>query len=55
MRDLQKELEEIQETRQREKEREVRRARDDDEELQILRDRIERLEGEQAGGGGVSH
>jgi protein SPA2 len=44
MRALQKELDEVKETRQREKERESRRAREDEEELQILRDRCEKLE-----------
>ncbi|KAJ8076914.1 component of the polarisome [Marasmius tenuissimus] len=54
MRNLQKELEELRETRQLEKEREARRASDDEEELQILRDRIERLEEERSGDvGGV--
>lgn len=44
--DLQREIEEVREDRQREKERETRRMRDDEEELQILRDRCERLESE---------
>jgi protein SPA2 len=44
MRALQKELDELKETRQREKERESRRVRQDEEELQILRDRCEKLE-----------
>jgi protein SPA2 len=50
MRTLQKELEELKETRQREKERETRRAAEDEEELQILRDRLEKLEEERSGG-----
>ncbi|KAE9408640.1 hypothetical protein BT96DRAFT_913786 [Gymnopus androsaceus JB14] len=49
---LQKELDEVRETRQREKERESRRAREDEEELQILRDRLENLEEERANGRG---
>ncbi|KAF9017999.1 hypothetical protein BDZ89DRAFT_1165453 [Hymenopellis radicata] len=44
MRALQKELEDLRETRQREKEREARRAQQDEDELQILRDRCEVLE-----------
>jgi protein SPA2 len=46
MRALQKELDELREVRQREKEREVLRAREDEDELRILRDRCERLEEE---------
>lgn len=46
MRALQKELEELREVRQREKEREALRAREDEDELRILRDRCERLEEE---------
>ena len=46
MRSLQKELDELKETRQREKERESRRAAEDEEELQIMRDRLEKLEEE---------
>lgn len=46
MRVLQKELDELQETRSREAERAARRALDDDEELRILRDRCEALEEE---------
>ncbi|EGO26492.1 hypothetical protein SERLADRAFT_463619 [Serpula lacrymans var. lacrymans S7.9] len=46
MRSLQKELDDLRELRAREKEREVRRTQDDEEELQILRDRCERLEEE---------
>lgn len=54
MRALQKELDELRETRARDKERENRRARADEEELQILRDRCERLEDERSSGqGGV--
>ena len=52
--DLQRELEEVREDRQREKERETRRMRDDEEELQILRDRCERLESERGQLGNVS-
>ncbi|KAL0577750.1 component of the polarisome [Marasmius crinis-equi] len=52
MRNLQKELEELRETRQLEKEREARRAQEDEDELQILRDRIERLEDERSSGAG---
>lgn len=48
---LQKELEELREDREREQELSSRRAREDEEELQILRERCDRLEGE---GGGVS-
>ena len=43
---LQKELEDLKETRQREKARETRRIQEDEEELQILRDRCEKLEEE---------
>ncbi|KAJ6558466.1 hypothetical protein DFH09DRAFT_1279888 [Mycena vulgaris] len=54
MRALQRELDELRETRQREKDREARRAQDDEEEMRVLRDRCERLEAEleseQAGG-----
>ena len=50
---LQKELDELREDREREKEMEARRAQEDEEELQILRQRCERLETEH-GGGGVS-
>jgi hypothetical protein len=42
MRALQKELDEL----RRDKERDTRRAREDEEELQILRERCEKLEGE---------
>ncbi|KAG7090973.1 hypothetical protein E1B28_010040 [Marasmius oreades] len=48
MRNLQKELDDLREIRQLEKEREARRAREDEEELQILRDRIEKLEEERS-------
>lgn len=55
MRALQKELDDLREVRQREKEREARRAQDDEEELQILRDRLEGLEEERENRqGGVS-
>lgn len=55
MKALQKELDELRETRAREKEREARRAREDEEELQILRDRCEKLEDERVNfQGGVS-
>lgn len=51
MRAMQKELEDL----RREREQSSRRAREDDEELQILRERCERLEEERANGqGGVS-
>ncbi|KZT19829.1 hypothetical protein NEOLEDRAFT_1141535 [Neolentinus lepideus HHB14362 ss-1] len=49
---LQKELRELREDRSRDKEMEARRAREDDEELQILRERCERLEEERVNGGG---
>lgn len=52
--DLQRELEEVREDRQREKERESRRIHDDEEELQILRDRCERLEAERGQLGNVN-
>ncbi|KAH7907886.1 hypothetical protein BJ138DRAFT_1116316 [Hygrophoropsis aurantiaca] len=52
MRSLQKELEDLRELRTREKEREARRVQDDEDELQILRDRCERLEQEREGGHG---
>ena len=48
MRALQKELDDLRETRMREQERETRRARDDQQELQALRERYERLEEEHA-------
>jgi len=41
---LQKELDDLKETRQRDKERDSRRMQDDSDELQILRHRIEELE-----------
>jgi len=43
---LQKELDNMHEDSQRAREREVRRSRQDEEELQILRERCERLEEE---------
>lgn len=46
MRALQKELDEVRDLRVREKEREMKRAQNDEEELQILRDRLEDLEDE---------
>ncbi|KAH7921276.1 hypothetical protein BV22DRAFT_1038847 [Leucogyrophana mollusca] len=52
MRSLQKELDDLRDLRTREKEREARRAQDDEEELQILRDRCDRLEEEREGGHG---
>lgn len=55
VRALQKELDDLRESRQREKEQESRRARQDDEELRILRERCETLEQERENGqGGVS-
>lgn len=51
MRAMQKELDDL----RREREQNSRRAREDEEELQILRERCERLEEERASGqGGVS-
>lgn len=44
MRSLQKELDELKESRQRDRDRESRRMRDDSDELQILRQRVEELE-----------
>ncbi|TFK23690.1 cell polarity protein [Coprinopsis marcescibilis] len=41
---LQRDLDELKETRQRDREREARRTQDDEEEIQILRDRCEELE-----------
>ena len=43
---LQKELDNVREDTQRSRDREIRRSRQDEEELQILRDRCERLEEE---------
>jgi hypothetical protein len=43
---LQKELDNAHEDSQRAREREIRRSRQDEEELQILRERCERLEEE---------
>ncbi|KAG7449778.1 uncharacterized protein BT62DRAFT_885871 [Guyanagaster necrorhizus] len=50
MRALQKELDDLRDIRQREKEREARRAQTDEDELQILRDRCEILEQQREGG-----
>ncbi|KAG9311997.1 hypothetical protein JVU11DRAFT_7269 [Chiua virens] len=50
MKALQKELDEVRDLRSREKEREMKRAQNDEEELQILRDRLEHLEDEHGGG-----
>ncbi|KAI0060487.1 hypothetical protein BV25DRAFT_1827659 [Artomyces pyxidatus] len=47
---MQRELADIRDDRDRIKEREARRAREDEEELAILRDRCERLEDERAAG-----
>ncbi|KAF5351618.1 hypothetical protein D9756_007499 [Leucocoprinus leucothites] len=44
IRSLQKELDELKEVRQRDRERESRRIQDDSDELQILRQRVEELE-----------
>jgi FtsZ-binding cell division protein ZapB len=44
VRTLQKDLDELRDVRQREKERESRRAAEDEDELQILRNRLEKLE-----------
>ncbi|KAJ7232792.1 hypothetical protein B0H12DRAFT_1328021 [Mycena haematopus] len=46
MRALQRELDQLRETRQREQERETRRAQEDEDELRILRQRCEQLEDE---------
>lgn len=46
VRTLQKDLDELRDVRQLEKDRETRRAVEDEEELQILRDRLEKLEEE---------
>lgn len=43
---LQKELDNVREDSQRARDREIRRSRQDEEELQILRERCERLEDE---------
>lgn len=43
---LQKELDNVRDDSQRARERDVRRSRQDEEELQILRERCERLEEE---------
>lgn len=50
---LQRELESLREERTREKDFTARRAKEDEEELQILRERCETLEAERAGGGQV--
>ena len=53
---FQKELDSMREDAQRGREREARRAREDEDELQILRERCERLEEEHtSGAGGVRH
>lgn len=49
---LQQELETLRQERAREQEAVARRSREDEEELQILRERCERLEEERVGGGG---
>ena len=49
---LQGELDQVREAQARERDAAARRAREDEEELQILRERCERLEA-QGGGGGV--
>jgi chromosome segregation ATPase len=46
MRALQRELDDLRDTRQREMDKEARRAQEDEDELRILRDRCERLEEE---------
>lgn len=51
---LQQELETLRQERAREQEAAARRSREDEEELQILRERCERLEEERVGGGQVS-
>jgi len=51
MRALQKELEELQEDRALDRDREHRRQQEHEEELQILRDRCETLEAERSNGG----
>ena len=45
MRALQQELEQLREDREREQELAARRAKQDEEETQILRDRLEAVEG----------
>ncbi|KAG1871839.1 hypothetical protein DFJ58DRAFT_713783 [Suillus subalutaceus] len=55
MKALKMELDDIQDFRTREKEREARRAQADEEELQILRDRCERLEEERSSGFGIDN
>jgi len=53
MKALQRELDDLRDLRAREKEREARRAQADEDELQILRDRCERLEEERSSGFGI--
>ncbi|OAX41205.1 hypothetical protein K503DRAFT_685940 [Rhizopogon vinicolor AM-OR11-026] len=55
MRTMQRELDDLRDLRAREKEREIRRAQADEEELQILRDRCERLEEERNSGVGIDN
>ncbi|KAG2131707.1 uncharacterized protein EDB93DRAFT_1311288 [Suillus bovinus] len=55
MKALQRELDDIRDLRAREKEREARRVQADEEELQILRDRCERLEEERSSGFGIDN
>lgn len=55
MKALQRELDDVRDLRVREKEREARRAQADEEELQILRDRCERLEEERSSGFGIDN
>ncbi|OJA12851.1 hypothetical protein AZE42_02429 [Rhizopogon vesiculosus] len=55
MRAMQRELDDLRDLRAREKERETRRAQADEEELQILRDRCERLEEERNSGVGIDN
>lgn len=52
---LQQEIDGLRQERTREKEMETRRAREDEDELRILRDRCEQLEAERASGGQVSY
>ncbi|KAG0694752.1 hypothetical protein DFH29DRAFT_307838 [Suillus ampliporus] len=55
MKALQRELDDLRDLRVREKEREARRSQADEEELQILRDRCERLEEERSFGVGIDN
>jgi cell division septum initiation protein DivIVA len=55
MKALQRELDDIRDLRAREKDREARRAQADEEELQILRERCERLEEERSSGFGIDN